>query len=151
MPPTQRVGRAQPDLATVASIARYPKRNVQLRQGARILTRRRRAEGSAVRGAELKSWSAHLAGGKKMQLPGYRETDAAVAALAEHRLRTESEYQRTLLDDLAKADQKMAGLAQDLSRRRSAPSGRPLSRRLTAPCSNCPSTPSAAASRRRSP
>jgi hemolysin D len=44
----------------------------------------------------------------------YREADAAVAALVESRLRADSEYQRTLLDDLSKAEQKVAGLAQDV-------------------------------------
>jgi len=44
----------------------------------------------------------------------YREADAAVAALVEARLKAASEFQRTLLDDLTKADQKAAGLAQDV-------------------------------------
>ena len=41
----------------------------------------------------------------------YREADAAVAALAETRAKVQSEYRRTLFDDLAKAEQKAGGLA----------------------------------------
>ncbi len=44
----------------------------------------------------------------------YGEADAAVAALVESRLRAGSDYQRTSLDDLVKAEQKVAGLAQDV-------------------------------------
>jgi hemolysin D len=44
----------------------------------------------------------------------YKEADAAVAALTQTRLKIDAEYQRALLDDLAKAEQKAAGLAQDL-------------------------------------
>src|SRR5215475_9774433 len=49
-----------------------------------------------------------------VQKSRYREADAAVAALVEARLKAASEYQRTLLDDLTKAEQKAAGLAQDV-------------------------------------
>ena len=42
------------------------------------------------------------------------EADAALAALAETRAQTVAEFRRTLLDELAKAEQKAAGLAQDL-------------------------------------
>ncbi len=42
------------------------------------------------------------------------EADAAVAALFEARTKTAAEYQRSLFDDLAKADQKAAGLVQDV-------------------------------------
>jgi hemolysin D len=49
-----------------------------------------------------------------VQKSRYREADAAAAALVEARLRVGSEYRRTLLDDLAKAEQKAAGLAQDV-------------------------------------
>lgn len=45
-----------------------------------------------------------------------REAEAAVAVLKETRARTEAEYHRTLFDDLAKAEQKTAGLAQDLKK-----------------------------------
>ena len=43
-----------------------------------------------------------------------RQADAAIATLVETRIRTAAEYQRTLLDELAKAEQKAAGLAQDV-------------------------------------
>jgi hemolysin D len=43
-----------------------------------------------------------------------RETDAAIAALVETRTKTAAEYQRSLYDDLAKAEQKAAGLVQDV-------------------------------------
>jgi hemolysin D len=49
-----------------------------------------------------------------VQKSRYSEADAAVAALVEAQLKTAAEYQRTLLDDLAKAQQKAAGLAQDV-------------------------------------
>jgi hemolysin D len=49
-----------------------------------------------------------------VQKSHYREADAAVAALVEAELRTGSEYQRTVLNDLNKAEQKAAGLAQDV-------------------------------------
>jgi hemolysin D len=42
------------------------------------------------------------------------EADSAVAALAETRAKVEAEHRRTLLDDLAKAEQKLAGLAQNV-------------------------------------
>lgn len=42
------------------------------------------------------------------------ETDAAIAALGETRARAKAEYRRTLLDDLAKAEQKAGGLSQDV-------------------------------------
>ena len=49
-----------------------------------------------------------------VQKSRYSEADAAVAALVEAQFKTAAEYQRTLLDDLAKAEQKAAGLAQDV-------------------------------------
>jgi hemolysin D len=49
-----------------------------------------------------------------VQKSRYREADAAVGVLVEARLKMAAEYQRTLLDDLAKAEQKAAGLAQDV-------------------------------------
>ena len=45
-----------------------------------------------------------------------KEADSAIAVLAETRGRTVAEYDRQLLDDLAKAEQKAAGLAQDIVR-----------------------------------
>ncbi|HEX3500716.1 MAG TPA: HlyD family type I secretion periplasmic adaptor subunit [Stellaceae bacterium] len=49
-----------------------------------------------------------------VQKSHYNETEAAVAAIAETRKQTASEYQRTLFGELASAEQKAAGLAQDL-------------------------------------
>ena len=49
-----------------------------------------------------------------VQQSRYREADAAVAALAETRAKVQSEYRRTHFDDLAKAEQKAGGLAQDV-------------------------------------
>jgi hemolysin D len=45
-----------------------------------------------------------------------QETESAVAVLAETRSRTVAEYERGLLDELAKAEQKAAGLEQDVVR-----------------------------------
>jgi hemolysin D len=42
-----------------------------------------------------------------------READAGIAALVQTRTKTAAEYQRSLFDDLAKAEQKAAGLVQD--------------------------------------
>src|SRR5262245_45355481 len=42
------------------------------------------------------------------------ESDSAIAQLQETRSKTVAEYERGLLDDLAKAEQKAAGLAQDV-------------------------------------
>jgi hemolysin D len=49
-----------------------------------------------------------------VQQSRYSETDAAIAALVETRAKTVAEYERSLFDDLAKAEQKAAGLAQDV-------------------------------------
>ena len=49
-----------------------------------------------------------------VQRSRYDEADAAVRALIEARLKMVSEYQRTLLDGLTKAEQKAAGLEQDV-------------------------------------
>src|SRR5258708_9253786 len=48
-----------------------------------------------------------------VQKSRYREAGEAIAALVETQIRTAAEYQRTLLDELGKAEQKAAGLAQD--------------------------------------
>ena len=50
----------------------------------------------------------------RVQQSRLREADAAVAALVQSRNRTVAEYQRGLFDNLAKAEQKVAGLAQDV-------------------------------------
>jgi hemolysin D len=44
----------------------------------------------------------------------YGEADAAIGVLAETRAKTIAEYQRTLFEDLSKAEQKAAGLTQDV-------------------------------------
>jgi hemolysin D len=49
-----------------------------------------------------------------VQKSRYREASEAIAALVETRIRTAAEYQRTLFDDLTKAEQKAATLAQDV-------------------------------------
>ena len=67
-----------------AAVLKYPKRNVALRHGARIIDRH---EGEPPAGPlvqrdpNLKSWSAHLIGGKKMQLLGYLEAVNEAAAI----------------------------------------------------------------------
>jgi hypothetical protein len=61
-----------------AAVLKYPDRNVQLRHGARIIERHDGAPPTpplVERDPNLKSWSAHLIGGRKMQsagLPGSR-------------------------------------------------------------------------------
>jgi hemolysin D len=49
-----------------------------------------------------------------VQKSRYQEADAAVAALTETRAQTAAEYRRTRFDELSKAEQKAAGLSQDL-------------------------------------
>jgi hemolysin D len=49
-----------------------------------------------------------------VQRSRYQEADAAVAALTETRAQTAAEYRRTRFEELTKAEQKAAGLAQDV-------------------------------------
>ena len=49
-----------------------------------------------------------------VQQSRHSEVSAAIAALVETRRKTIAEYERGLYDDLAKAEQKVAGLAQDV-------------------------------------
>jgi hemolysin D len=49
-----------------------------------------------------------------VQKSRYNEAEAAIAALIETRTRTVAEYDRALLEERAKAEQKAAGLAQDV-------------------------------------
>ena len=49
-----------------------------------------------------------------VQKSRYQEADAAVAALTETRAQTAAEYRRIKFDELTKAEQKAAGLAQDV-------------------------------------
>lgn len=49
-----------------------------------------------------------------VQKSKFNEADAAIAALMETRARTVAEYERSLLEELSKAEQKAAGLTQDV-------------------------------------
>jgi hemolysin D len=49
-----------------------------------------------------------------VQKSRYQEADAAVASLAETRAQTAAEYRRNRFDELTKAEQRAAGLAQDV-------------------------------------
>jgi hemolysin D len=49
-----------------------------------------------------------------VQQSRYNEAEAAIAALADTRSKTVAEYERALFDDLVKAEQKAAGLRQDI-------------------------------------
>jgi hypothetical protein len=65
-----------------AALVKYPLRNVQLRQGAQIIKRHDGEPRPAPpRDPNLKSWSAHLIGGKKMQLLGFVEAVSEPAAI----------------------------------------------------------------------
>ncbi|OAF07503.1 HlyD family type I secretion periplasmic adaptor subunit [Bradyrhizobium neotropicale] len=64
-----------------------------------------------------------------VQKSRYKEADAALAALAETSTKTTAEYQRSLSDDLAKAEQRAAGLMQDVVKAEQ----RKSFQRLTAP------------------
>jgi hemolysin D len=50
----------------------------------------------------------------QIQKSRYREADAAVSAITEARAEAAAQYRRTFLDELARAETKAAGLAQDL-------------------------------------
>jgi hypothetical protein len=74
------------DLASagdLAAVAKYPNRNAYLRQGARIIKQNpgEPKEPAAEPDPNLKSWSAHLIGGKKMALLGYLEAVSEAAAI----------------------------------------------------------------------
>jgi hemolysin D len=49
-----------------------------------------------------------------VQKSRYQEASASIAAMVEARAKAVAEYERALLDDLSKAEQKVAGLSQDL-------------------------------------
>lgn len=51
-----------------------------------------------------------------VQKSKYRETDAAIATIAETRAQTAAEFRRTLYGELAEAERKAAGFARDLDR-----------------------------------
>lgn len=68
--------------AYMAAIARFPNRNVQLRQGAHVLKRHEgEPKPEPTKDPNLKSWSAYLIGGKKMQHLGYVEALTEAAAI----------------------------------------------------------------------
>jgi hemolysin D len=50
----------------------------------------------------------------EVQKSKYREAEAAIAALKQTRLKTAAEYRRNWFDELAKAEQKVGGLSQDV-------------------------------------
>ncbi len=55
----------------------------------------------------------------------HSEAEAAIAVLVEMRTKAVAEYERSLFEELAKAEQKVAGLTQDVIRRSAAPRYRP--------------------------
>jgi hypothetical protein len=70
--------------AYMASIAKYPKRNIQLRHGARIIERHHGEPPPAPiepRDPDLRSWSVHLIGGKKLTNLGWVEAVDEPAAI----------------------------------------------------------------------
>jgi len=73
----------------MAAVAKYPNRNIQLRQGERIIRRHDgepKPEPETPTDPNLKSWSVHLIGGRKMQHLGFvlaGNTESAVAVAAE--------------------------------------------------------------------
>jgi hypothetical protein len=77
------------------------------------------------------------AAGLLIQQSKLKEAAAAVAALKETRERTAAEFRRTLYDELAKAEQKAAGIAQDVikaERRTSSRISSPRRRHRPAAC-----------------
>jgi hypothetical protein len=85
-PDTEVLGRlASLDIASAAylqAIVKYPLRNVQLRQGEHIIKRHDgEPKPEPPKDPNLKSWSAHLIGGKKMQLLGFVEAVSEPAAI----------------------------------------------------------------------
>jgi hypothetical protein len=65
-----------------AAVVKYTLRNIQLRQGAQIIKRHDgEPKPEPPRDPNLKSWSAHLIGGKKMQHLGYVEAVSEAAAI----------------------------------------------------------------------
>jgi hypothetical protein len=67
-----------------AAVLKYPNRNIALRHGARIIEQHLGEPPPpplVQRDPNLKSWSAHLIGGKKMQLLGYIEAVSEAAAI----------------------------------------------------------------------
>jgi hypothetical protein len=68
--------------AYMAAVAKHPLRNVQLRQGAQVIKRHDgEPQPEPPRDPNLKSWSVHLIGGKKMQSLGWVEAVSEAAAI----------------------------------------------------------------------
>ena len=68
--------------AYMAAMGKYPNRNVQPRRGARIITQNLgEPKPEPPPDPNLRSWSAHLIGGKKMQLLGFIEAATEMAAI----------------------------------------------------------------------
>jgi hypothetical protein len=85
-PDTEVLGRlASLDIASAAylqAIVKYSLRNVQLRQGEHIIKRHDgEPKPEPPKDPNLKSWSAHLISGKKMQLLGFVEAVSEPAAV----------------------------------------------------------------------
>ena len=68
--------------AYLAAVTKHPLRNVQLRQGAQVIKRHDgEPQPEPPRDPNLKSWSVHLIGGKKMQSLGVIEALSEAAAI----------------------------------------------------------------------
>jgi hypothetical protein len=70
--------------AFMAAVFKYPNRNVYLRHGARIIKQNLGEPAPPPiepKDPNLKSWSAHVIGGKKMQMLGYIEAVDEAAAI----------------------------------------------------------------------
>ena len=68
--------------AYMAAVAKHLLRNVQLRQGAQVIKRHDgEPQPEPPRDPNLKSWSVHLIGGKKMQSLGWVEAVSEAAAI----------------------------------------------------------------------
>jgi hypothetical protein len=71
--------------AYMAAVVKYPNRNVALRQGGRIIKRHDGEPGPELpvqpKDPNLRSWSAHLIGGRKMLLLGYIEAVSEAVAI----------------------------------------------------------------------
>ena len=64
----------------MAAVARYPDRNIALRRGAHVIGRRD-GEPEPPPDTNLRSWSAHLTGGGKMQFLGFVEAVSEATAI----------------------------------------------------------------------
>jgi hypothetical protein len=68
--------------AYMAAVAKYPDRNIALRQGARIIKQHLgEPKPEPPRDPNARSWSAHLIGGRKMELLGTVEAVSEAAAI----------------------------------------------------------------------